>query len=307
MDSALFSGQGSQYPHMGKSFTDEDSSLNFVYEAGSDILGWDLKKICLDTDDTAVLGKTVHSQPAIMATSIIALEAAKKRGFEYSAVAGHSLGEYASMYAAGMVSLEDVFKLIKLRSEAMEKAAETSHGTMAAVLKISPEKVEKVCAETDGYVIAANYNSPIQTVISGEEEAVKKAVEKFTELKARAVPLAVASAFHSKIMQPAADEFSEKIKALGVKFNTPKVKVYSNVLGKELDDFSESNIEDLLTRHIVSPVRFTSELNEMKNSGCDKFVEFGPGRVLTGLVKKTLSDVSAFKVENTEDLAEALK
>ena len=303
MTTALFSGQGSQYQGMGKSLVEADSSLEKIYEAGSDILGWDLKRMCLEAP-AEELGETVHSQPAIMATSIIALEAAKKKGFEFEAVAGHSLGEYAAMYASGVLSLEDAFKIIKLRAEAMDKAAKSSDGSMAAILKIAPEKVEEVCAEIEGYVVPVNYNSPVQTVIAGEKEAVAKACEKFAELKARAVPLAVASAFHSKIMQPAADEFASKVNELGITFNKPSVKFYSNVLGTELTDFSD--MPSLLTKHIISPVKFTSELAEMEKAGFTKFVEFGPGKVLTGLVKKTLKGVEAVNVESVETLEVAL-
>lgn len=303
MTTALFSGQGSQYQGMGKSLVEADSSLEKIYEAGSDILGWDLKRMCLEAP-AEELGETVHSQPAIMATSIIALEAAKKKGFEFEAVAGHSLGEYAAMYASDVLSLEDAFKIIKLRAEAMDKAAKSSDGSMAAILKIAPEKVEEVCAEIEGYVIPVNYNSPVQTVIAGEKEAVAKACEKFAELKARAVPLAVVSAFHSKIMQPAADEFASKVNELGITFNKPSVKFYSNVLGTELTDFSD--MPSLLTKHIISPVKFTSELAEMEKAGFTKFVEFGPGKVLTGLVKKTLKGVEAFNVESVETLEVAL-
>lgn len=303
MTTALFSGQGSQYQGMGKSLVEADSSLEKIYEVGSDILGWNLKRMCLEAP-AEELGETVHSQPSIMATSIIALEAAKKKGFEFDAVAGHSLGEYAAMYASGVLSLEDAFKIIKLRAEAMDKAAKSSDGSMAAILKIAPEKVEEVCAEIDGYVVPVNYNSPVQTVIAGEKEAVAKACEKFAELKARAVPLAVASAFHSKIMQPAADEFASKVNGLGITFNKPAVKFYSNVLGTELTDFSD--MPSLLTKHIISPVKFTSELAEMEKAGFTKFVEFGPGKVLTGLVKKTLKGVEAFNVESVETLEVAL-
>lgn len=303
MTTALFSGQGSQYQGMGKSLVEADSSLEKIYEAGSDILGWDLKRMCLEAP-AEELGETVHSQPAIMAISIIALEAAKKKGFEFEAVAGHSLGEYAAMYASDVLSLEDAFKIIKLRAEAMDKAAKSSDGSMAAILKIAPEKVEEVCAEIEGYVVPVNYNSPVQTVIAGEKEAVAKACEKFAELKARAVPLAVASAFHSKIMQPAADEFASKVNELGITFNKPSVKFYSNVLGTELTDFSD--MPSLLTKHIISPVKFTSELAEMEKAGFTKFVEFGPGKVLTGLVKKTLKGVEAFNVESVETLEVAL-
>lgn len=302
MNAALFSGQGSQYPQMGKTLIENDPSLGRIFEAGSDILGWDLKKICFEAD-ASELSKTRHSQPAIMAVSITAFEAAVKMGFECKAVAGHSLGEYAAMYAAKMVSLEDAFRLIKLRSEAMDKAAENSDGTMAAVLKISPERVEQICSGIDGYVTAVNYNSPVQTVIAGERSSVEKAAEVFKAEGARVVPLAVASAFHSKIMQPAADEFAQGLASLGITFKEPCCRVYSNVYGTELKSISD--IADLLAKHIVSPVRFTSELTQMKEDGFGCFIEFGPGKVLSGLVKKTLKEVSVYNIETADNLKEA--
>lgn len=297
MTISLFSGQGSQYTGMGMDILNADSSLGFICECASDILGFDLKKIIAESD-ASELSRTIYAQPAIMATSLICLEAAKKRGFEYGGAAGHSLGEYAAMVASGMLSLEDGFRVIKARAAAMDKAAQNSEGAMCAILKLSAEDVEKLCEETEGYVVPANYNSTIQTVIAGEKAAVAAAAEAAAAKRARAVPLAVASAFHTKIMQPAADEFYETVK--NVKFNAPSVKFYSNVLGSELTDFSD--MPALLAKHIVSPVRFTSELEAMQADGFDNFVEFGPKNVLTGLVKKTLKDVTAKNCENCETL-----
>lgn len=297
MTISLFSGQGSQYTGMGMDILNADSSLGFIYECASDILGFDLKKIIAESD-ASELSRTIYAQPAIMATSLICLEAAKKRGFEYGGAAGHSLGEYAAMVASGMLSLEDGFRVIKARAAAMDKAAQNSEGAMCAILKLSAEDVEKLCEETEGYVVPANYNSTIQTVIAGEKAAVAAAAEAAAAKRARAVPLAVANAFHTKIMQPAADEFYETVK--NVKFNAPSVKFYSNVLGAELTDFSD--MPALLAKHIVSPVRFTSELEAMQADGFDNFVEFGPKNVLTGLVKKTLKDVTAKNCENCETL-----
>ena len=297
MTISLFSGQGSQYVGMAKDLVQADSSLESIYNTASEVLGFDLKEIIFNSDEET-LSKTIYAQPAIMATSLCCLEAAKKRGFTYDAVAGHSLGEYAAMVASGMLSLEDGFKVIKARSEAMEKAASASDGAMCAILKLAPEEIERICSETEGYVVPANYNSKIQTVIAGDKTAVEKAAEACKALKARAVPLAVASAFHTEIMRPAADEFFEAVK--DVKFNAPNVAFYSNVLGTELKDFSD--MPALLAKHIVSPVRFTSELENMLASGIDTFIEFGPKSVLTGLVKKTLKGVTAKNCENLETL-----
>lgn len=297
MTISLFSGQGSQYPGMGKDILESMPDFSEIFETGSEILGRDLRAICLESD-SAELARTINSQPAIMAVSILCLRAAMAKGYKFDGVAGHSLGEYAAMYASEMISLEDAFRLIKARSEAMEEAAAQAKGTMSAVMKISPQQVEDVCAQAKEYAAAVNYNSPVQTVVAGTPEGINEVSEIFAGMKARVVPLNVAGAFHSKLMQPAADKFYETAKK--IEFKNPKVKYYSNVTGGELTDFSD--IASLLAKHIVSPVRFTSELSAMQKDGADKFVEFGPGKTLTGLVRKTLKDVTAFNIENLETL-----
>ncbi len=297
MTIALFSGQGSQYPGMGKDFA-ENSILKDIIETGSDILGRDLMSILTEIPQEE-LNLTINAQPAIMTVSLMALRAAEQKGFTFDGVAGHSLGEYAAMQASGMITLEDAFRLIKARSEAMDEASRNNKGTMAAVMKVTPETVEKVCEKAENYVSAVNYNSPVQTVIAGTFEGVAEVTEVFKEMKARVVPLSVAGAFHSKLMQTAADKFYETAKT--ITFRTPQVKYYSNVTGGELTDFSD--MPSLLAKHIVSPVRFTSELMAMQNDGADKFVEFGAGKTLTGPVKKTLKDVTAFNIENIDGLA----
>ena len=294
---ALFSGQGSQYEKMGLDLIQKDASLEEIYEIASEILGFDLYAIIADSD-AQTLAHTIYAQPAIMATSLVCLEAAKKRGFTYDAVAGHSLGEYAAMVACGMLSLEDGFRVIKARSIAMDEAAKNANGVMTAILKLAPAEVERICSEIDGYVIPANYNSAVQTVIAGEKEAVERAAAACTALKARAVPLAVASAFHTKLMQPAADALYKAIR--NVTFQEPNVPFYSNILGDIRTDFTD--MPKVLAQHIVSPVRFTDELAAMQANGIDTFVEFGPKNVLTGLVKKTLKGVTAKNCENCETL-----
>ncbi len=297
MTISLFSGQGSQYTGMGKDFA-EDSAVRSIIETGSDILGRDLMSILTEIPQEE-LSLTINAQPAIMAVSLMALRSAEQKGFTFDGVAGHSLGEYAAMQASGMITLEDAFRLIKARAEAMDEAARNNKGTMAAVMKIAPEIVAEVCEKAENYVSAVNYNSPVQTVIAGTLEGVAEVTEVFKEMKARVVPLSVAGAFHSKLMQTAADKFYETAKT--ITFKAPQVKYYSNVTGGELTDFSD--MPSLLAKHIVSPVKFTSELSAMSEAGADRFVEFGPGKTLTGLVKKTLKDVTAFNIENVDGLA----
>lgn len=297
----LFSGQGSQYPGMGKELLEAVPSAGSVYECASDILGYDLKQLCFEGSEQQ-LAETRISQPAIFATSLVALEAAKSKEIPFDAVAGHSLGEYAAMVAGGVLSMEDGFRAIKARAEAMQDCTLKSDGGMIAVLGLPADVIEAVCKETDGYVVPVNYNSPAQTVIAGEKAALEKAAAAMTAAGAkRTVPLAVSAAFHSKLMQPAADRFYQEIADLP--FSEAKVPFYSNLTGGELKDFSD--MPSYLAKHIVSPVRFTEELNSLHQNGFDRFIELGPNKVLTGLVKKTLKDVTAFHIEDRKTLEAA--
>lgn len=297
----LFSGQGSQYVGMGKELCGKYPQID-VFKRASEILGFDLaEKINNSTEEE--LAQTVISQPAIMAVSLAALEAMKLNGIGFSAVAGHSLGEYAAMVASGILSFEDGFRVIKARAAAMQKAAEQSSGAMYAIIGKTAKETEQVCSETDGYVVPVNYNSASQTVIAGETAAAEKAAAKFAEMGAKAVKLGVSSAFHSKLMQPAAEEFAPAI--ADITFNKPNVEFYSNLTGGLQTDFD--NMPEKLAKHIVSPVRFTSELAALQEAGYENFVELGPNKVLTGLVKKTLKGVNAVNVENVKTLEKALE
>ena len=294
----LFSGQGSQYSGMGQELAAITPASAAIYECAADILGFDLKRLCFHGEETQ-LAQTIVSQPAIYATSLVAWEAAKSKGISCSAVAGHSLGEYAAMVASGMLSVEDGFRAIKARSEAMQACAQRSEGGMVAILGMDAETIKKICGQIQGYVVPVNYNSPAQTVIAGEKSSLEQAVAALTSAGAkRAVPLAVSAAFHSKMMQPAAEQFAAEIQSIS--FKKPTVAFYSNVTGGILTDFED--MPAYLAKHIISPVQFVSELQLMQENGYQNFIELGPNKVLTGLVKKTLKDVTAVNIENEKTL-----
>lgn len=297
----LFSGQGSQYPGMGAELSERYSACGTILECGSDIMGFDLLKKLTESSPEE-LAQTRLSQPAIFTTSLLALTAVREEGVDCSAVAGHSLGEYAAMYASGMLSLEDAFTAIKLRSAAMAKAAESSDGAMAAVVGADDALIDEVCGSVHGFAAPANYNSPVQTVIAGDSAAIDEAMGKFAEQGKRCVKLAVSAAFHTKLMKSAADEFKAKIADL--RFSAPNRDFYSNLYGARLTDFSD--MPSYLAAHICSPVRFVSELDAMRSDGVEAFAELGPGHVLAGLVRKTLKGVVNVNVENSETLEKAL-
>lgn len=281
----LFAGQGSQFPGMGGEFLEKYPAGKHIFEIGSEILGYDLYELCQNAD-AQVLSQTVNSQPAIFAISLIALETFKDTGSNPDMVAGHSLGEYAAMVAAGILSVEDGFVAIRERARAMEKCASGQEGAMCAVLGLTSDEVTEVCERVEGYVVPVNFNSPTQTVISGDKLAVEAAMEIFTEMKKRVMKLAVSAAFHSKLMQPAAEEFKQGIQ--GMKFHAPSCLFFSNLTGGLITNEWLDDMPSYLATHIVSPVFFTNELLAMQKAGADNFIECGPGKVLTGLVKKTL-------------------
>lgn len=297
----LFSGQGSQAPGMGLELAAACKKSEEIFHCAEAVLGLDLKNL-FSTATAAELSQTQIAQPAIFTTSLLALACMEEAGIRFDGVAGHSLGEYAAMVAAGVVTMEDGFTLIKHRAAAMARCAEKNPGAMCAILGPTAEEVEAVCAEMGGYVVPVNYNAPTQTVIAGTTDALEAAVTRFTELGKRCMKLAVSAAFHSKLMQSAADEFKEAIR--GISFAPAKKDFFANVTGTVLTDFSD--MPSYLASHIASPVRFTAELAAAQAAGYQNYIELGPGRVLTGLVKKTLSDVQALNVENAKSLEKTL-
>lgn len=298
----LFSGQGSQKVGMGESLCSASLNAKRVFECASDILGFDLLKICCESS-CEKLSQTIYSQPAIMAVSLAAAECLKENQVAPNAVAGHSLGEYAAMVLANVLTLEDGFRVIKARAGAMQECAESQSGAMCAIIGISSDIIEKTALEIDGYVKCVNYNSPLQTVVAGQTDSVKELAKKLEKIARRCIFLKVNCAFHSKFMQPAAEQFEAEIE--NISFSNPKVSFFSNLTGEEVKTGAE--IKKMAAKHLTSPVRFVTELNSMKNQDLDTYIELGPGRVLSGLVKQTLNSVKISNVEDEKSLQKTLE
>jgi [acyl-carrier-protein] S-malonyltransferase len=281
----LFPGQGAQALGMGVSQSAEHPEIAAkFFDTAKEALGYDLYKIC--AEDGEKLSETLYAQPAIAACSVLSAEIFIKSGVAPSAVAGHSLGEYPAMYIAGVLPLFDMFSLLKIRAEAMQKAAKTAGGAMYAVIGRDAAAVSAACDTANGYVVPANYNSSAQIVIAGEEAAAAEAAKLLSEQGAKCIKLGVAAAFHSELMKSAYDEFLSGAK--NFTFNKPKIAFYSNLTGGEINEISAEN----LAKHIISPVRFSDELLKLYENGFDTYYECGPGKTLSGFVKKTLKGVN---------------
>ena len=288
MEAYIFPGQGSQFPGMGKDLFDQYEIAKKLFNQANEILGFDLSKIIFEGAKED-LQQTSVTQPAIYVHSVI-LSKVMGDSFNPDAVAGHSLGEFSALTAAGAIDFESGLKLVSKRAEAMQKACDHEPGTMAAVLGMEDGLVEKICAETEGIVVAANYNCPGQLVISGAVPAIEMACESLKNAGARrALILPVGGAFHSPLMEPARIELANAIDATS--FKAPRCPVYQNVVAKAVNDPLE--IQKNLIDQLTAPVKWTQSINEMLKAGATSFIEVGPGKVLQGLVKKISKEANA--------------
>jgi [acyl-carrier-protein] S-malonyltransferase len=281
MKAYVFPGQGAQFTGMGKDLYEQSELARAMFAKANDILGFDIQQIMFEGSEEA-LKQTNVTQPAIFLHSTI-LAACLGDSFQPDMVAGHSLGEFSALVANKTLSFEDGLRLVAQRAAAMQKACELEPSTMAAILGLEDEVVERVCSEINGVVVAANYNCPGQLVISGSVAAVEAACAALTEAGAkRALVLQVGGAFHSPLMEPAREELAAAIEA--THFATPSCPVYQNVNAQAVTD--PAQIKANLVTQLTGAVRWTQIMQNMLADGCSEVIEVGPGKVLQGLFKK---------------------
>jgi len=296
----VFPGQGSQYSGMGLDFYNSNEKAKSIFDSADKFFGGGLLDVMFKGTEED-LKKTDFTQPAIFTMSVAIFEAIKENLGKPLFFAGHSLGEYSALFAAGAFDLETAIKLVKLRGTLMQQASEKVKSGMAAVLGLDLEKIKQLCerAKSFGYISVANYNCPGQIVVSGEISAIEAAEQIAKELGAkRYIKLSVAGAFHSALMQPAADVFKEKINDFTIKdIETPVVVNYT---AKEVKKSSE--IKEAMINQITSSVRWIESIEYISSKSVDKYVEIGPGSVLSGLIKKIDKSAKIYNIDKLSDI-----
>jgi [acyl-carrier-protein] S-malonyltransferase len=294
----VFSGQGSQYTGMGLDFIELNPILKEKEILASKLLGYDVRDVLSSSDGR--LNETRYTQPLILLSTIFAYEAFKTLNVQVEAAAGFSLGEYSAFYASKVFDFQQIIKLIDQRSSFMQACALAYPGKMAAILGLSKKEVEQICEEasSEGLVLCANYNSPVQTVISGIEKAVHQAIELSKQKGAkRAVELNVSGAFHSPLMKDAGNKLYDYVKL--IPYQEPIFPIYLNTTAEPLDS---KNLYHVMRKQIQSPVYFEQTINNMKESGITHFIEIGPGTVLSGLIKKIDINLEVTNLNKATDL-----
>lgn len=295
MKAYIFPGQGAQFSGMGLSLYETSTLARSLFEQANEILGFNITKIMFE-GSVEDLKQTKVTQPAIFLHSVILAKSLEDR-FRPDMVAGHSLGEFSALVANKTLKFEDGLKLVSQRAQAMQKACDSSNGTMAAVLGLENKIVEQTCNSINGIVVAANYNCPGQLVISGGVDAIQKACEQLKEKGARrALVLPVGGAFHSPLMAPAREQLSAAIE--NTQFRTPCCPIYQNVIASPV--LNESEIKNNLISQLTAPVKWAQSVQQMIDDGGTEFIEVGPGNVLQGLVRKINREVEtkAATIEN---------
>lgn len=298
----LFPGQGSQVVGMGKDLWEHSETAREIFAQADEILGFSLQKLCFEGPEEQ-LRLTEYAQPALLTVSYAAYLELVQTGITPAVMAGHSLGEYSALVASGALSFSDGLKLVRERGRLMAEAGRKTNGGMAAVLMLERAILEELLDKLgEGKVVIANLNSPAQIVISGEKSRLELIGQEVVARKGRFVPLAVSGAFHSFMMQEAAEAFQGVLRQ--VTFNKPQTEVIANLTAAPIGD--PADIPELLVRHLTSPVRWEESLRRMEQDGVRLFVEVGPGKVLSGLVKKTLTGADIAQVASGEDAKKLL-
>ena len=303
----VFPGQGSQKVGMGKDLLDRHPRLREEYFARADeVLGFGLTRLCFEGPDSELV-ETQNTQPAIFVVSMAVLSVLRENGVTPLAAAGHSLGEYGALVCAGVLGFEDALRLVRCRGELMAAVNRRTPGAMAAVLGLSPEQVGKVCeaAQSEGLGVAepANYNTPQQTVISGEAAAVERAMALASEAGAeKVVRLQVGAPFHCSLMNPLGEEFAAELERYA--FKDPQVPVVANVNGDYVR--TAADVKDALRRQVAGAVRWTDTVTRLASDGCDTLVEVGPGRTLVGLGRQIRPELAAHSTGDSKRLAALL-
>lgn len=300
----IFAGQGAQYIGMGKELAENIEVSRKVFEEASETLGFDMAKLCFEGSKEE-LDKTENTQPAILTMSIAAMKALEEKGIKPDVTAGLSLGEYSALVCSGVLDFKAAVKLVKKRGRYMQEAVPEGIGTMAAILGLDGEKVKELCnaASEKGVVEPANFNCPGQIVIGGEIAAVSFASEKAKEIGGRAIPLSVSAPFHTSMLRPAADRLEEELN--NVELDTFKVPVMTNVTGTYIE--SVDDIKSLLKNQVMSSVLFENIACKMLDDGVDTFVEIGPGKALSGFIKKISRKAVVVNVEDIKSLEKAVE
>ncbi len=301
----LFAGQGSQYVGMMKDIAGEYPLASEILDKANDILGYDIRSICFD-GPKEILTETRYTQPALFLHGAVIIDILNGK-LDYDVTAGHSVGEYAALYASDVLKFEDALKLVALRGKLMFEAGKHEPGTMFAVIGMQDDKVEEICRQLtesgDGIAVPANYNSPGQIVISGSRDFLREKISAFKENGARmTMELNVSGAFHSPLVKPAKEELEKAINSID--FSNANKPVYSNVFAMPLTDAEE--IKNALIMQLTSPVKWSQTLLKMQNDGIGNYIEIGPGKVLQGLVKRTLKDIEIDGIDKADQLKKKL-
>lgn len=301
----VFPGQGSQFVGMGKDLYENYEEVREIYQKASDILGMDISKLTFESTEEE-LSQTKNTQICILVMSLAILKVLEKKEIKAEEVAGLSLGEYTALMYGGFISFEDGIQIVAKRGKFMQEYLPEGNWSMAAILGLSDQEVEKVCQSIkSGFVVPANYNCPGQVVVSGEKDAVVEVIEKAKEFGAkRAIELKTSGPFHTAKLEEASKLLEKELDKIEIQFKTD-TKVIKNINGKPYE--KTDDMKQILAKHVISPVKFGVSVQEMINDGVDTFIEIGPGKTLSGFIKKINKEVTVMNIQDVDTLNKVIE